>query len=480
MIPILYKLRQSVRFEDRGDFFTVVSEVPLNVVRASRRAVQILKLSDGARTLRQIASEVGIAEEMRVFDICEYFNRKAVLETCITPNPGYFPFVSVVIPTRDRGKELVECLESVYAQDYPADRIEIIVVDDGSVDETRKLAGGFPCKLLSNPSSRGQSFCRNLGAQEATAEIIALIDDDCVAGPTWLRDLAVYLQWDDLGAVGGYVDGYAPRSSLERYEQAFSRLNLGKYILTGSGDSSTFYIPTCNMLVRKSVFTELNGIRDSMHVGEDVDFCWRLRDTGRRILYTPSGTVMHKHRNTLPTMLGRRADYGKSEAALWRLHPEKVKTIRMSPLATVAFLAACCAVALLKAVPLVVTAACFLAETALKTLRLHRKHVRISCGTVCFSVLRMYISYSYALAFHLSRYYLLLFFILGFGLSSFWWLGFFFLMLSAAVDYSVKPPRLLFPVFLFYYLLDHISYQAGVLAGCLRARSVGPFRVRPK
>lgn len=479
MIPILYKLRKRVRFEDRGDFFLVLSEAPLNVVRASERAVKVLHLCDGERTVRQIADEAGISDEARLFHLCEYFNKRSVLETCIAPNPGYFPSVSVIIPTRDRGKDLAQCIESVNAQDYPADRIEIIVVDDGSVDETKAIAGSLPCKLLSSPASRGQSFSRNLGAQEAGGDILAFLDDDCVASRTWLRDLVVYFRWDALAAVGGYVDGYAARNRLDRYEQAFSRLNLGRYILHGTRDRSNFYIPACNMLVRKNAYVEVGGIRETMHLGEDVDFCWRMRDTGRRILYVPSGRVMHKHRNTLGTMMKRRAEYGTSEAALCLLHPQRIKTLQMRPLAAAAFWGACLSVVLFSLLPVAATAACFVCETAFKTFRLRRKQIRISYGTVCYSVLRMYISYSYATAFHLSRYHLLFILLLGLALPSLWGLGLCFLMLSASVDYSVKRPRLLFPAFIFYYFLDHLSYQLGVIAGCLRTRSFRPFLIRP-
>jgi mycofactocin glycosyltransferase len=478
MIPIIYKLRESIRFEDRGDSSLVISEAPLNVVQASKRAVRILQLCDGVRTLPQIAREAGIAEEKQVFTICDYFNKKAVLETSIAENRGYFPSISIIIPTRDRGESLVECLESLYSQDYPSSQIEIIVIDDGSLDETQKLMSGFSCKLLTNRESRGQSYCRNVGARQAKGEILAFLDDDCVAGRAWLRDLVPYFQWEEVGAVGGYVDGYSKRSLLDRYEKEFSRLNLGKYILRGANDQSTFFVPTCNMLVRKKAFDETGGIRETMHLGEDVDFCWRMRDAGWQALYVPAGIVMHRHRNTLGAMLRRRADYGTSEAVLCTLHPKRRKTLPMRPLATAAFLGLCSAIAFLTLFPLVVTGASFVAETTAKALRLHRKRVRISFGKVCFSVVRMYMSYFYMMSFHLVRYYLVLLLLSGFAFHSLWGLGFSFLILAALVDYSVKCPRLVFPAFLFYYVLDHISYQLGVLAGCLRARSFRSYRLR--
>lgn len=478
MIPIIYKLREGIRFEDSGSFSLVISEIPLNIVRASKRAVRILHLCNGERTLRQIAREAGIIQEEQVFRICDYFNKKAVLETSVADNHGYFPSISVIIPTRDRDDSLVECLESLYAQDYDSSQIEIIVVNDGSADETQKLASGFPCTLLTNLQSRGQSYCRNIGARRAGGEILAFLDDDCVAGRTWLRDLALYFQWEDIGAVGGYVEGHARQSLLDRYEMAFSRLNLGTYILRGTNDNSTFYIPTCNMLVRKNVFLETGGIRESLQLGEDVDFCWRMRTAGRQLLYVPSGIVMHKHRNTLRAMLRRRADYGTSEAVLYSLHQDKMKILQMNPLAIAAFLGLCFAVCFFSLFPLVVTGAIFISETAFKTVRLYRKRIDISFERICFSVLRIYMSYFYKISFHLVRYFLILILLSGFAFYSLWGLGSCFLILAASVDYSAKRPRLALPAFLFYYVLDHLFYQIGVIAGCLRARSFRSFRLR--
>ena len=478
MIPILYKLRGNIRFEDRGDFSLVVSEAPLNVIRASKRAVRILELCDGVRTLPKIADDMGDVGEKQVFRVCDYFNKKAVLETSAAENTGYFPSISVIIPTRDRGESLVECLESLYAQDYPSNLVEIIVVDDGSRDETQKLVRGFSFTLLTNRESRGQAYCRNIGARQAKGEILAFLDDDCVAGRTWLRDLVPYFQWDEVGSVGGYVDGYSDKSLLDRYEKEFSLLNLGKHILRGVNDLSAFYVPTCNMLVRKETFIKTGGIRETMHLGEDVDFCWRMRDAGRTVLYVPSGTVMHKHRNTLSSMLRRRADYGTSEAILCKLHPNKLKTLQLRPVAAAAFLGFCLATVLLSLLPLLVAGASFVAETTVKAIRLHRKGVRISFGKVCLSVLRMYISYFYMMSFHLVRYYLVLLLLSGFAYRSLWLLSFCLLMLAASVDYSVKRPRLVFPVFFFYYVLDHISYQLGVLARCLHTGSFRSYRLR--
>src|SRR5450756_550566 len=97
------------------------------------------------------------------------------------------------------------CIRDSFTLDYPRDRYEVIVVDDGSTDGTVAVAGRYPCHLVSNGRNRGQSFSRNAGARRASGEILAFLDSDCVADPGWLRDLAPFFSWSRAAAVGGYV-----------------------------------------------------------------------------------------------------------------------------------------------------------------------------------------------------------------------------------------------------------------------------------
>ncbi len=125
--------------------------------------------------------------------------------------------------------------------------------------------------------------------------------------------------------MGGRTVGYYTDSRLDRYEEVSSPLDMGKDLVVESRGHSTFYVPTCNLLVRRSVYEELGGLREDLSVGEDVDFCWRLRAGGACLVYVPGGLVRHKHRDRLSAMLRRRADYGTSEATLYSLHRDKRK-----------------------------------------------------------------------------------------------------------------------------------------------------------
>ena len=175
MIPFVYRLKEGVRIQERGGSYLVISEVPLNVVRINQAAAKILRLSDGSRTLEEIGEALSGLSAEDAFPIAEYFLERGFLERAIRLDEDFRPFVSVIIPTRDRQRDLAECLTSIFAQDYPKNQIEVIVFDDGSKDQTRALVPKFPCTLLLNERSKGASFCRNAGARLARGEILAFL-----------------------------------------------------------------------------------------------------------------------------------------------------------------------------------------------------------------------------------------------------------------------------------------------------------------
>jgi hypothetical protein len=120
------------------------------------------------------------------------------------------------------------------------------------------------------------------------------------------------------------VAGLVHDSLLARYEDACSSLNMGARPGRASGkDAPVPYLPTCNLIVRAEAFAAVGGFRAGWRTGEDVDFCWRLADAGRRMFYWPAGRVRHDYRITWRGFLGRRRDYARSEGPLSRIHPRR-------------------------------------------------------------------------------------------------------------------------------------------------------------
>jgi len=476
MIPLEYLLRDEVRLEPAaGDAWRLICESPLTVLTVNSAAARLLESARRGITVSAL-STAGNMDEERVFAFCERLRSLGILDVRrASVDPGFAPRVTVIVPTRDRATELDECLGALGRLDYPRDRAEVIVVDDGSDDPgaVARTVARHGRRLIVNHQNRGPSYSRNRAAREATGEILAFIDSDCVAGPSWLRELTPYFSWARVGAVGGRTVGYFDESNLDRYEEAASPLDMGKHLVVEAQGPSTFYVPTCNLLVRRSTYEEMGGLREDLLVGEDVDLCWRLRGGGAYLVYAPEGVVRHKHRAHLMAMLRRRAEYGTSEAPLHALHPDKRKrfTVAPAPLATAALLS----MALLLRDPRLLGASAVpsLWDGARRSSRLRRAGITMPVRTVWTSTLRGHLSALYFVYFHLVRYYLGPLAAAGLFAPGARWLGAAAVLYAAGVDYGTRRPRMSYPVYLGFYVAEHMAYQTGVIEGCVKA---GTFR----
>jgi cellulose synthase/poly-beta-1,6-N-acetylglucosamine synthase-like glycosyltransferase len=250
---------------------------------------------------------------------------------------------------------------------------------------------------------------------------------------------------------------------------------MGERLIVQGDTESNFYVPSCNFLVTSAVFRAMGGFKKGMHVGEDVDLCWRIRKSGNILLYVPAGKVAHKHRNKLFKMLQRRKDYGTSEAPLYYFHRDKKKRFPISIFAVLSLVAFITAILLRNpyvACPIVVF---FGIDLYRKYVNLKRLHFSFSLLLVIYSVLRSYFSFYYFASFHLIRYYLILLAGLGFAFHFIWILCGAALLLTSFVDYRIKKPELFYPVFLYFYTLEHLAYQTGVFWGCLKLKHFGAY-----
>jgi glycosyltransferase involved in cell wall biosynthesis len=202
------------------------------------------------------------------------------------------PFISIVIPTRNRGRYLPYLFEALAEEEYPTDKVEVIVVDDSSTDNTRQLIEEWkerlPFPLITLQKERkGPAAARNLGVSRARGEVIAFTDSDCVPSPQWLRAGARGI---GLGAtiVCGPID---PR----RLDGTHWLFNAQLNPVT----SDTGLYPTANFFVKRSAFESVGGFREDVSgwgehfVGEDTDLAWRIKKQGRLALFLSDVSVVH-------------------------------------------------------------------------------------------------------------------------------------------------------------------------------------------
>jgi mycofactocin system glycosyltransferase len=476
VIPLRYRLRGRVRLTDASGAPHAVCDLPLAVLRLDSRSARLLEATAGGAAVDELAADLGMDPE-RVVRMCEYFRSRGLLDVELDRHAGTTPSVTIVVPVKDRAADLDDCLASLASLDYPRDLLEVIVVDDGSSDASAAVAAQRSCTVLVNERNQGQSYSRNLAASCAAGDILAFADSDCVVDPGWLRELVVPFVWPRVSAVGGRVESFFATTLLDRYEQSASSLDMGRRLVVSLDAVDSFYMPTCNLLVRRDAYIAVGGLREDLRVGEDVDLCWRLRARGDVMVYAPRGRVQHKHRDRWPAMLRRRAEYGASEATLYTLHTDKRKRLLLPAWPTLS-LAIVLAVLLLRNLRLVPFALLpWTIDVAWRLLNLRGEGVTVSPWLVGFSALRVHLSLAHSLLFLAVRYCLLGLVVVSAFVPRLRLPVAFAALYTSAVDYSVKRPRMTYPTYAGCYVLEHSAYQVGVALGCLRRRTLRPYRI---
>jgi len=207
------------------------------------------------------------------------------------------PTISVVVPVYNGERTIAACIESLLAQDYPADRYDVIVVENGSTDATSEVVGRYPVGIL-HSAVRGPAAARNLGVGQSKADIVAFTDADCIAHPRWLVELArAYADEPEVGGVGGAILAYVheERTNVERFLDEHPPLinwvsSAGQYLP---------HLLTANASYRRSLLISAGGFDATCLAASDVALSWRLQiDLGTRLMYAPKAVIYHHHRAT--------------------------------------------------------------------------------------------------------------------------------------------------------------------------------------
>ncbi len=466
-----YWLAEGIKIEESSGASFLVASRPLRMVRLNAALLKLIQpMTDGCIS----PSSEGESKALETLVKRGFVELQwPDLKECES-----LPAVSIVIPVKDRAEDLRNCLTSIQALDYPKDKIEVVVVDDGSSDPTPQVARGFGAVLVeSGAVGGGPALARNKGAAIASGEILAFIDSDCTASVDWLADLLPVFSESKVAAVGGWVDGMHHGSALDRYEAVMSSLNLGRREMVGGAGGDTFYLPSCNLLMRKSAFSEAGGFRAEMQVGEDVDLTWRLRDAGWVIRYLPIGTVFHAHRSKPWPFMKRRFDYGTSEGVLQQLHPVRGKKMLLPPMLTTILLLLVAALVGRSFLPLPLAGLLLLMDTTLSTQRMRKQGLPIATLDIFLARSRAIGSLGYYLGFHLLRYYLFPLLLASLLFPPLGLLVLIMLLGVGLVDHQVRKARIALPGFYLYYFLEQLSYGSGVFWGCLRMKSFASYRL---
>lgn len=392
--------------------------------------------------------------------------------------PASLPRVSVVVPVRNRPTEIEACLKTLMVLDYPADRLEVIVVDDASTDETPQVVRRFPVRLIVASQRQGASASRNLGIANATGDVVAFTDSDCQVTPSWLVDLIPFLYLPKCVAVGGRVLPAFEETVRDRYAAAYSALDMGLRMRRVTSGTSVFYVPSCNLLVRRDALLRVSGFDAGFPIGEDIDLEYRLMKDGGTVWYAARGGVYHVHRSNLKKRWRRQLDYAASEGYLQQRHPQLRKVWRvplgeLSAAAVALWAMASQQLWLLALLPLWI-----IVPAILRGRRLRSVPLAFGVGRLVAATVLGYWWDARSATWLLLRYYLIAALVLA-GLFPVLWLPLVLLLLVASVsEYTWTKPKVQLPAFVPLYLLDGLAYHIGILTAVVRQGTLWPVRTR--
>jgi GT2 family glycosyltransferase len=236
------------------------------------------------------------------------------------------PNLSVIIPIYNGVADLPDLLNCLWAQTYPADRVEYLIVDNNSADATLTLLQeaefvaqqrGWRLRGLSENQIQSSYAARNCGIRAATAEILVFTDADCRPQPQWLSELVQPFADPAIGLVAGEIQALPGQTWLEHHADRQETLSQ-KHTLA---HPFCPYGQTANLAVRRSAFAAVGLFRPYLTTGGDADLCWRiLRQTEGQLQFAPQAIVQHRHRATLAELRSQWRRYGRSNRYLHELH----------------------------------------------------------------------------------------------------------------------------------------------------------------
>ena len=207
--------------------------------------------------------------------------------------------VSIIIPVRNEASLLKTCLESISNLVYPRDKIEVIIADGMSTDNTAEVAKEFGAKVVLNEKIT-VSPGRNVAFKYASGDIIAFTDADCIVDKDWISNSLKYFKDDKIACVGG--PNLTPLDEGD-FGKAVGFVFNQSLFAAGSIHARELHeikevrsIPGCNAIYKKDALEKVMPIDETLLTCDDTELNQRLIDKGYKLLYTPDVFVWHYRR----------------------------------------------------------------------------------------------------------------------------------------------------------------------------------------
>jgi cellulose synthase/poly-beta-1,6-N-acetylglucosamine synthase-like glycosyltransferase len=257
-------------------------------------------------TALYIAIFIGLYFE--VFALLTYLSRDARERRLRqAAREGHFPEVAVIVPCYNEETTVVGTVNSLLALDYPAERLSVIIVDDGSIDGTPRALARYaadPRVTVIRTENRGKHEALNTGMRSTAAPFVACLDADSFVHRDALREAVTHFTDETVGAVTSSLTVHNPQNPLERMQYAEYLMGVSlRHIL--SAVNGLYVTPGPFSLYRRDVVERLGGFR-SAHNTEDMEIAMRMQKAGYRIENAPRSLVFTKAPTTVRSLVKQR------------------------------------------------------------------------------------------------------------------------------------------------------------------------------
>jgi glycosyltransferase involved in cell wall biosynthesis len=226
---------------------------------------------------------------------------------------------SVIIPTFNSERYIGACLTALTQIRTPAEEFEIVVVDGGSSDRTREVVLQYPEVRIVNSSNFSISNSRNLGASTARAPHLVFIDSDCIVDQELLNKAKLHIQ------------RYVCFGAFYRPAPEHGWISRVWLLIESKPAGAVEWVTAGTLIIKRSVYFELGGFNESLATGEDVDFGFRIRQSGYEVLHDPTvGSIHLGQPDRLSTYFVKEMWRGRSLIPSLRRHGLFAKPSRFS------------------------------------------------------------------------------------------------------------------------------------------------------
>jgi succinoglycan biosynthesis protein ExoA len=251
---------------------------------------------------------------------------------------------SLLVPTLNEARHIRKCLDSLVAQDYEREAIEVVVIDGGSTDDTRDIVRGYTqrfagIRLLRNPKQR-QSAAYNIGIAETRGEFVLVIVAHATYERGYVRKCIDLLEQSGAQNVGG-----------AQFAESTSYLGTAIAMATcsrfGVGDATFRYVKTATVVEsvfggtwRRTTLEGIGGFNEDLPVSEDYELNYRIREHGGKIISSPDIRIKYFCRDSIRAVAKQYFRYGYWKFCMIVLHPRSIRWRNLVPPAFVIVLLA--------------------------------------------------------------------------------------------------------------------------------------------